>query len=118
MIKGWERSAGTSTVLQVHSDRILIANYKPAAKSIDKLKVASQLYWYSRALSFRSGIPLNEFRCCWFDSTICYEFEPDKVRLKDVMQTAGITAEKSAVESAAISAINNQKNDRESSETL
>ena len=72
---------GHIDVLQVKSDCVRIADYKPAARTQDKRKVASQLYWYARALSFRARIPLEKIICCFFDEEICMEFEPSRVKL-------------------------------------
>jgi len=45
------------------------------------MKTAAQLFWYTRSLSFRAKIPLDEVRCAWFDEQAYYEFEPNKVKL-------------------------------------
>lgn len=82
----WDKQMGAICghidILQVRFGRVWVVDFKPGAESEDKLKVASQLFWYSRALSFRSKIPLSKFRCAWFDSQVCYEFEPGKASTK------------------------------------
>ena len=81
----WDKKIGSVCghidVLQIRFGKIWVMDYKPNARSVDKLRVGSQLYWYSRALSFRSKVPLSKFRCAWFDEQGCYEFDPNKMRL-------------------------------------
>ena len=73
---------GHIDLIQVRYGRIYVLDYKPDAASQDKEKTASQLFWYARALSFRAKIPLDQIHCAWFDSEVCVEFEPSKVKLK------------------------------------
>jgi hypothetical protein len=81
----WDKKIGSITghidILQVRFGKIWIMDYKPGAKSVDKLQVGSQLYWYARALSFRTGIPMRKFMCAWFDEEVYYEFAPNKIKL-------------------------------------
>ena len=81
----WDKQIGAICghidILQVRFGKIWVVDFKPGAKFVDKKKVAAQLYWYAQALAFRSKIPLNEFRCCWFDSEVCFEFDPCKVKI-------------------------------------
>jgi hypothetical protein len=73
---------GHIDLVQVRFGKIWVVDYKPGARSVDRMKVASQLYWYARGLSYRAKIPLSDIRCCWFDSEVCFEFDPGTVRLK------------------------------------
>lgn len=76
--------SGHIDLLQIRSDKIYVLDYKPGAAWEDEQKVASQLYLYARGLSFRTGIPLNRFRCAWFDESDYFEFSPSRVRMKKV----------------------------------
>jgi transposase-like protein len=73
--------SGHIDVLQVRFGKVWVLDYKPSARQEDRLKVASQLYWYVRALSFRAKMPMKDFMCAWFDAEVCYEFVPSKVKL-------------------------------------
>jgi hypothetical protein len=77
--------AGHIDLVQVRFGNIWILDYKPGAGAIarrSKLEreVITQLYLYALALSFRTGIPLSEFRCAWFDECVYYCFDPSKVK--------------------------------------
>ncbi|MBN1785400.1 MAG: hypothetical protein JW825_00215 [Candidatus Methanofastidiosa archaeon] len=52
------------------TDKIEIWDYKPKADK--ELYASTQVYWYSRMLSSRLGLPLDEFRCGYFDEDSCY----------------------------------------------
>jgi hypothetical protein len=80
--KGVGKIHGHIDLVQVRFGKVWVVDYKPGARSVDRMKVASQLYWYARGLSYRAKIPLSEIRCCWFDSEVCFEFDPGTVRLK------------------------------------
>ena len=73
---------GHIDILQIRNGIIYVLDYKPNAARENEHKVASQLYLYARGLSFRSGIPLNRFRCAWFDENDYYEFDLSKIELK------------------------------------
>ncbi len=45
--------------------------------------VVSQLFHYARALSFRTGVGLDKFRCGWFDWNDYFEFNPLEVKFKE-----------------------------------
>ena len=57
-------------------------DFKPNASKENEQKVASQIYLYASGLSFRSSIPLKEFRCAWFDDSVYYEFNPRGVGVR------------------------------------
>jgi hypothetical protein len=81
----WDKKLGAISdhidLLQIRFGEVWICDYKPGAVFEPKEKVASQLYWYAQALSFRTKIPLDKIHCTYFDEQICFEFEPSKVRL-------------------------------------
>ena len=66
---------------EVESAKFWVVDFKPELRYENKEKVISQLFWYSRALSFRAQIPLEKIICCYFDEEVCIEFQPSKVRL-------------------------------------
>lgn len=75
----WEKSiddgiSGHIDILQVRNNKIYILDYKPNAKK-DKNAIG-QLFLYSRALSLRLKMKLDDFRCAWFDGDDYFEFEP------------------------------------------
>ncbi|MHC1604359.1 MAG: hypothetical protein ACXQTP_00080 [Candidatus Methanofastidiosia archaeon] len=55
------------------TDKIEVWDYKPKA---EKERYAStQVYWYVHMLSKRLDIPIDDFRCGYFDEKICYFVE-------------------------------------------
>jgi transposase-like protein len=73
---------GHIDIIQVRYGKVWVIDYKPNTAAESKEKVSSQLYWYSRALSFRAKVPLENIRCAYFDEQVCIEFDPNKVKLK------------------------------------
>ena len=72
---------GHIDLLQIDKDKIWVWDYKPGAS---KEKYAStQTYFYALMLSNRTKIPLDKFRCGWFDSCNCYTFKPELKNLND-----------------------------------
>lgn len=68
--------SGHIDVLRVDGDKVWIWDYKPHAQ---KEKYAStQTFFYSLMLSARTGIPLDHFRCGYFDDRYAYVFQPKK----------------------------------------
>lgn len=81
----WDKTLNSSIsghidILQIRANKIFILDYKPNA--VKEKKAPSQLYHYALGLSFRTKIPLSEFRCAWFDEYDYYEFEPSKAKVK------------------------------------
>lgn len=77
----WEKSidsgfTGHIDLLQVKNGRVFILDYKPDARK--EKKAPAQLYHYASGLSFRTKIPLGNFRCAWFDRKDYFEFEPSE----------------------------------------
>lgn len=69
-----EPLSGHIDLLRVEDDNIWIWDYKPNA---DKEKYAScQVLFYAIMLSKRTGIPLDRFRCGYFDEASAYIFKP------------------------------------------
>lgn len=71
---------GHIDILQFRKNKIHILDYKPNADKENKSKVISQLYLYALALSFRTKMKLENFRCAWFDDKNYFEFNPVKIR--------------------------------------
>jgi len=71
---------GHIDLVRIEEDKIWIWDYKPNAS---KEKYAStQVYFYALMLSKRTGIPLEKFRCGYFDSANCYIFKPEANHLE------------------------------------
>lgn len=69
-----EPLTGHIDVLRVEDGKIWIWDYKPKAE-LEKY-AATQTYFYALMLSKRTGIPLNDFRCGYFDENVAYLFKP------------------------------------------
>ncbi len=83
----WEKNldlgiAGHIDLLQIKEGLVYVLDFKPEADKENGQKVASQLYFYASGLSFRTKIPLDKFRCGWFDGSSCYEFNPKEARVR------------------------------------
>ncbi len=77
---------GHVDILQVRNDKVYILDFKPDTAK-DK-KAAGQLYHYALALSFRTRIPLKQFRCAWFDQDVYLEYDPTKADVKPIVAKA------------------------------
>ena len=72
--------SGHIDILQIVNDKIWILDYKPKAHLEKYAK--TQVYMYALMLSKRTGIPLDNFMCCYFDDKISYVFSPTESELK------------------------------------
>jgi len=77
------RMSGHIDIMQVRRGRVYVLDYKPDAEKENEDRVVSQLYWYVTGLSFRTRIPLDCFRCGWFDDNVFFEFDPNGVKIFD-----------------------------------
>ncbi|MEA3431023.1 MAG: PD-(D/E)XK nuclease family protein [Nanoarchaeota archaeon] len=69
-----EPLTGHIDALRVEDGKIWIWDFKPKA---EKEKYAStQVFFYAYMLSKRTNIPLDSFRCGYFDEKIAYVFNP------------------------------------------
>ncbi len=76
-----EPLTGHIDVLRIEKGNIWVWDYKPKA---EKEKYAStQTYFYALMLSKRTRIPLNRFRCGFFDEKKSYVFQPTKNIIKE-----------------------------------
>ena len=77
-IFGKDPLTGHIDVLRFEEDKVWVWDYKPNA--INEKFAATQTYFYSVMLSKRSGIPLEKFRCGYFDSAYAFTFNPNEVK--------------------------------------
>ena len=77
-----EPLTGHIDLLRIEEDKIWILDYKPNAQS-EKF-AATQVYFYALMLSKRTKIPLERFRCGYFDKDDCYLFKPDECGLPKI----------------------------------
>lgn len=83
----WEKNldlgiAGHIDLLQIKDRLVYVLDFKPDAAKENWQKVASQLYFYASGLSFRARIPLDKFRCVWFDEKVYFEFNPKEAKVR------------------------------------
>lgn len=72
---------GHIDLLRLEGGKIWVWDYKPSAKN--EKYAATQTYFYALMLSKRTGIPLNKFRCGWFDSYNSFSFKPERKSLSE-----------------------------------
>lgn len=85
-LDGYEKIFSTTNPLTGHIDALRIENgkiwiwdYKPNA-SLEKY-ASTQVFFYAYMLSKRTGIPLENFRCGYFDSVNTYAFNPNTCKI-------------------------------------
>jgi hypothetical protein len=77
-----EPLTGHIDLLTIEDGKIWVWDYKPNAH---KEKYAdTQVYFYSLMLSKRTGIPLEKFRCGYFDWDRAYMFKPESIETKEL----------------------------------
>lgn len=75
---------GHIDALRIENNKIWIWDYKPNAR---KEKFAStQVYFYAYMLSKRTGIPMEHFRCGYFDDINTYAFNPNTCTIPQIEQ--------------------------------
>lgn len=75
LFKTFQPLTGHIDILRIDDNKIWIWDYKPNAH---KEKFAStQVFFYALMLSKRTSIPLENFRCGYFDSSYAYLFKPE-----------------------------------------
>ncbi|MDG6224054.1 MAG: hypothetical protein QCI82_00910 [Candidatus Thermoplasmatota archaeon] len=79
----FDKRIGTVTghidILQVRNGKVHIMDLKPGAASEHP---EGQLLLYSQGLSFRTGVPLSDMVCSWFDDKDCFSFDPSEAKWK------------------------------------
>lgn len=73
---------GHIDLLRVEDNKIWVLDYKPNAH-MEKF-AATQVYFYALMLSKRTKIPIEKFRCGYFDLNDCYLFRPDECSLPKI----------------------------------
>ena len=71
---------GHIDILRVEDNNVWIWDYKPNAPQ-EKF-AATQTFFYALMLSQRSNIPLENFRCGYFDTNVAYVFKPEITAIK------------------------------------
>lgn len=74
--------SGHIDILRWENDKIWVWDYKP--KAAKEKYAATQTYAYAVMLATRTGIPLKEFRCGWFDEEDAYVFAPHSIKSSNV----------------------------------
>lgn len=78
-----EPLTGHIDALRIEDGKIWIWDFKPGA---DKEKyAATQVFFYAYMLSKRTQIPLENFRCGYFDERSAFIFDPNKLDIKNVI---------------------------------
>ncbi|MBU4503046.1 MAG: PD-(D/E)XK nuclease family protein [Nanoarchaeota archaeon] len=73
---------GHIDILRIEDEKIWVWDYKPNAH---KEKYAStQTYFYALMLSKRTGIPLDDFRCGYFDQNHAFAFKPEEKIISNI----------------------------------
>ena len=67
--------SGHIDVLRIEDGCVWIWDFKPKAHK--EKHADTQVFTYAVMLSFRTGIPLSQFRCGYFDQHNCYVFNPN-----------------------------------------
>ncbi|MBU1201263.1 MAG: hypothetical protein KKA51_02080 [Nanoarchaeota archaeon] len=69
--------SGHIDILRVEDDKkIWVWDYKPKAEF--ERFAATQVYFYSLMMHLRTGIPLDNFMCGYFDENVAYTFKPEE----------------------------------------
>ena len=74
-----EPLTGHIDLIRIQDDKIWILDYKPNAQK-EKF-AATQTFFYALMLSKRTNLPLENFRCGYFDNLNCYLFDPNLCNL-------------------------------------
>lgn len=72
---------GHIDLLRIENNKIWVWDYKPNAA--DERYAATQTYFYALMLSKRTGIPIENFMCGWFDSANAFVFKPNAKSLDE-----------------------------------
>ena len=77
-----EPLTGHVDLVRIEDGKIWIWDYKPKAR-LEKF-ASTQIYFYALMLSARTKIPLEKFRCGYFDDRNCYVFDPNKCKIPEM----------------------------------
>jgi hypothetical protein len=79
MFKSKDPLTGHIDILRIEDGKIWIWDYKPnAAKEI---YASTQTFFYAYMLSKRTNIPIENFRCGYFDSNYAFVFNPSQASI-------------------------------------
>ena len=67
---------GHVDILRIEDGKLWVWDYKPDA--FNERFASTQVYFYALMLSRRTGIPLNEIKCGYFDDEYAFVFNPEK----------------------------------------
>ena len=70
-----EPLTGHIDILRIEDEKIWIWDYKPNA--FDEKYASTQIFFYAIMLSKRTNIPLENFRCGYFDDSYAFMFKPE-----------------------------------------
>ncbi len=82
LFRSQEPLTGHIDILRLENDKIWVWDYKPNA--IREKYAATQVYFYTLMLSKRTGVPLDHFRCGYFDSAYAFMFKPEEMEFKEI----------------------------------
>jgi len=74
MLNSNDASTGHIDALRIEDNNIWVWDFKPNA--IKEKYAATQVQFYSMMLSKRTGIPMEKFRCGYFDQDYAFVFRP------------------------------------------
>lgn len=72
-----EPLTGHVDVLRIENNKVWIWDYKPRA--MNEKYAVTQTFFYALMLSKRTKIPLENFRCGYFDSAYAFVFKPEEI---------------------------------------
>ncbi len=72
--------SGHIDILRVEGTTVWVWDYKPGASK--ERFAAAQTWAYAVMLSRRAGVPLERFRCGWFDEKDAFVFDPQTMRMR------------------------------------
>jgi len=75
-----EPLSGHIDVLRIEDDKIWVWDFKPKAH-LEKY-ASTQTFFYALMLAKRTGIPLSNFRCGYFDENTAYIFKPELEKME------------------------------------
>lgn len=76
-----EELTGHIDILRIENSKIWVWDYKPNPQK--EVYATTQVYFYALMLSKRTGIPLTEFRCGYFNDNLAYTFLPEMMKIQN-----------------------------------
>jgi hypothetical protein len=83
---------GHIDIIRIENNKIWVWDFKPNAHR--EKYATTQTYFYALMLSKRTGIPLNEFMCGYFDDKNTYIFNPSEITLQEITENPQSTPQK------------------------